>query len=457
MWHLGGGLTKRGAGGFGAVVGVACAMFLCRAAAAQEAVAQEEAPPSSVHDSAVPIDRAYEEAAKRVAIRDYIRQWLKEQPPFIRDTQLSLYLRSFYLYRDGFDDSLSEAWAVGGGLTYKSGYLLERFAIGAAVYTSQPVHAPGDRDGTLLLEPGQEGYTVVGQLYGELRVMEGVLINAYRQAYNTPYINRNDNRMTPNTFEGYSITGRHGGQDGAPEITWGAGYIAKIKERNSDEFVWLSQDAGATVKRGAIVAGGRYTVGDFSAGLVDYYSEDIINIAYAEGKYARDIAEGLGILFAAQFTHQASTGDNLLTGSSFSTSQFGFKTEASWGGALFSAGYTYTDDGAAMRSPWSSYPGYTSVQVQDFNRAGEQAVILKGIYDFSKVGLQGVTFYALWVYGWDRDDGPNESEVDLDLQWRPSSKSLEGLSFRVRWAYVEQRGVSDGVLQDFRFIVNWDF
>jgi hypothetical protein len=84
-------------------------------------------------------------------------------------------------------------------------------------------------------------------------------------------------------------------------------------------------------------------------------------------------------------------------------------------------------------------------------------VILKGVCDLSRTGLEGVTFYALWVYGFDRVDGPNEDEVDLDLQWRPSAKKLEGLSFRVRWAYVWQRGAGGDALQDFRFIVNWDF
>jgi hypothetical protein len=81
---------------------------------------------------------------------------------------------------------------------------------------------------------------------------------------------------------------------------------------------------------------------------------------------------------------------------------------------------------------------------------------VKGVYDLSGVGLEGVTFFALWVYGWDRDDGPNEEEVDLDLQWRPSAKALKGLSFRVRWAYIWQRGTDD-VTEDLRFIINWEF
>ena len=26
--------------------------------------------------------------------------------------------------------------------------------------------------------------------------------------------------------------------------------------------------------------------------------------------------------------------------------------------------------------------------------------MIKGSYDFSRIGLDGVTFYALWVHGW---------------------------------------------------------
>jgi len=430
---------------------------LCRTAAGQEALAEEEPPPTSVEQSAVSIDRAYEAPEERTTLRDLVREALKDAPPFLRDAKLSLYLRTYYRYFDGYGSGLSEAWAIGGGLGVKSGYLLERFAVGAELYTSQPLYAPEDRDGTSLLAPGQDGYTVLGQLYGEFRVTDGILIDLYRQTYNTPYINRNDSRMTPNTFEGYNITGHHGGEEGADEVSWGAGYISKIKERNSDEFVWMSEDIGATVKRGVIVAGGRWSRDDTSLGLIEYYCQDIINIVYAEGKHAFKIAEGPGLLFAAQFTQQASTGDDLLTGSSFSTFQLGLKGEVSHGGALLSLAYTATGSDAGIRNPWSSCPGYTSCQLLDFNREGEQAFLVKAVYDFTNVGISGVTFYALYCHGWGREDGFDEDEVDLDLQWRPKTKSIEGLSIRVRWAYVSERGGADDTQQDFRVIVNWEF
>jgi hypothetical protein len=381
--------------------------------------------------------------------------------PFFRDQRLDLNLRTYYLYKDKYDDSLSEAWAIGGALAYKSGYLLEHFALGAAVYTSQPLYAPSDRDGTLLLGPGQEGYTVLGQLYAEIKVIPDNFFRFYRQAYDTPFINKNDNRMTPNTFEGYSFQGAYGGKDGAPGLRYGAGYITKIKERNSDEFVEMSRDAGANVDRGVALAGLLYTQGPFSIGAIDYYSDDIINIFYTEAKGVFRLTKELGLLVAAQYTDQRSVGSDQLKGFGFTTHQFGIKGEMSFQRAILTLGYSIAGKGADLQNPWSSYPGYTSVQVQDFNRAGENAFLGKLSYDFSSLGLAGVTAYALWVHGWDRVDPitkasvKQEDEYDFDLQWRPQVKVLKGFWFRTRYAYVSQR---DGgpTQSDFRIIVNYD-
>jgi hypothetical protein len=357
---------------------------------------------------------------------------------------------------------VSESWALGGALSYQSGWFLDRFSLGSVLYTSQRLYGDEDRDGALLLKPGQNGYTVVGQLYGRARLFDDNFLNIYRYEYNTPYINKNDSRMTPNTFEGYTFTGAYGGKDGALGFRYGGGYITKIKERNSDRFVWMSQDAGADVKRGVVVGGSAVSYKGFTLGAIDYYSSDIINIFYTEGSYKLPLTDRLGLLFSAQFTDQRSTGDDKLKGFSFSTNQFGLKTDASYGGAVLTLGYTHTNSGDDMQSPWSGYPGYSSVQVQDFNRANEEAFMVKASYDFTRLGLQGVTAYALYVHGWDRIDPAtklsvaNENEFNADVQWRPQWKFLKGLWFRARYANVHQYENPHSTINDFRVIVNYD-
>ena len=77
-----------------------------------------------------------------------------------------------------------------------------------------------------------------------------------RKEYNTPYLNGNDSRMTPNTFQGATLYGKAGGARWRAEWRYGGGYIKKIKPRNGDDFDWMSTEAGADVNRG-VYGGGR--------------------------------------------------------------------------------------------------------------------------------------------------------------------------------------------------------
>ncbi len=85
--------------------------------------------------------------------------------PFIRGTTLDWHIRTYYLGRDNFNDSKAQAWAGGGWLAYKSGLLANTFHIGATFYTSQPIFAPADEGGTLLLTNDQEALNALGEVY----------------------------------------------------------------------------------------------------------------------------------------------------------------------------------------------------------------------------------------------------------------------------------------------------
>jgi hypothetical protein len=442
------------------IVGAGVAIVLLGAVSggrAQEYIGDEEPPPASVEQSVTPMELSFRIRPERPGLFPWLKEKIKDLPPFFRDTKLDLNPRTYYLNAERFGGGRSEAWAGGGSLSYRSGWLLDRLSVGTVLYTSQPLYAPADRDGTLLLQPGQEGYTVLGQLYARVKVFDELFLNLYRYTYHTPYLNPNDNRMTPNTFEGYTFQGSLGGRDGGPSLRYGGGYVTKIKERNSDSFVWMSQAAGARVDRGVGLAGALFSYGRFSLGAIDYYSDDIINIAYGEAKYVLPVSADVGLLFAGQFTDQRSVGADLLTGSSFATNQFGLKTEMSYKGALLTLAYTRNAEGADLRNPWSGYPGYTSVMVQSFKGDGENAFLVKGSYDFSRVGLQGLTAYGLFVHGWGRVSPPNMNEVDADLQWRPEWSFLKGLWLRARYGFVKQYQGPRDTTHDVRLIANYGF
>ena len=428
---------------------------------------------------------------------------LERQRPLLealKETTFEFNFRTFYFDRHDFNGSEKQAWAIGGWLGLKTGYLFDHIAFGVTGYTSQPIYAPDDRDGTLLLGPRQEGYTVLGELYADIRIIDGLNITVGRKGYDTPFINRNDTRMTPNTFEAIVLQGRTElgkssaeldkspgvNQDGmglpgpskdnkdtvdsdkevvppapAPDddvaaIKYGVGYFNKIKERNDDFFVSMSRDAGAKVERGVFAAGALYEKGKFSIGAIDYYSDDIINIAYGESKVEVPLSADWKPRLAVQFVDQRSVGDELLKGTSFEADQFGIRAELPVQNALFTAAFTHAWGNANLQNPWSGYPGYTSVQVQDFNRAGESAFLIRAAYEFPWV--EGLSAYALAVFGTTPDQAGQyrQDEYDFNLQWAPTKNFLKGLSLRLRYALVDQHGGKDvDNLTDFRAICNY--
>lgn len=109
-----------------------------------------------------------------------------------------------------------------------------------------------------------------------------------------------------------------------------------------------------------------------------------------------------------------------------------------------------------MTSPWGGYPGYTSVQVEDFNRAGEDALLLRASYDFSCI--QGLSAYVLAVTGTDPDASGEyaRNEYDSNLQWKASEGLLKGLTLRLRYAVVTQDGRNGDDLTDFRVMCYYD-
>ncbi len=385
-----------------------------------------------------------------------MREWrLEKRREAFRDTTFSINLRSYYFDRQKYDGTESQAFTIGGWAGLKTGYFLEHVAFGVTGYMSQPLYGEEDKDGTQLLKSGQQEYYVLGEAYADVRFVDDLHLYVGRKEYDTPYINRDDSRMTPKTFEAITLVGKIDlGRDGGI-LKYGAGYFDRIKERNSDRFVSMAKDAGATVSRGVYTAGALYQKGDFSIGAIDYYSPDILNIAYAEAKVAIPVSQDWRPKLAFQFTDQRSVGGDLLKGTDFSAQQFGLKVDLPCKDALFTVGYTQTANGASMQNPWSSYPGYTAVQVEDFNRAGEGAFLLRAAYKFTCI--DGLSAYALWVHGSDPEEFGQfrKDEGDLNLEWAPTKGKLQGLGIRVRYAGVRQHGGNVDDLQDFRVICNY--
>jgi outer membrane OprD family porin len=384
-------------------------------------------------------------------------------PPFLTHTDLRVHFRSYYFNRNNPDDSKNEAWAFGGWVSYKSGWLLDTFAMGAALYGSAPLYAPDDRDGTLLLKPGQDGYIVAGEAWGALKYQDYALLKGYRQLVDQSYINPQDNRMTPNTFEGVTLGGKVGW------LQYLAGFLWKIKPRNADEFVPMSQQAGVpNGDDGVGLAGVRLApIPNLRIDLTNQYGVNTFNTIYAEADYVHPLTEDWKLRLGVQFTDQRAVGDALLPpadGRFWATQQGGARLQAMWRDLTLTTAFSVTGAGNTIQTPWGSFPGYLSMIDQDFDRAREKAILVGAAYVVPGALVQGLSANVNLTWGWDainpstRQKAPNQAEYDLTVDWRPAWREpafLKGMWFRARAAIRDQQDAPTLGYQ-FRLILNWE-
>lgn len=376
-----------------------------------------------------------------------------------KESEVTLHLRSYYFNRDRpSPQNDSEAWALGGWLGYQSGWVADFLRVGAVGYTSQPLYAPDDKDGTLLLKPGQEGYSVLGQAYVALRMQQHVF-TAFRQLVDQPEVNPRDIRMTPNTFQGYTLGGK------VSAVGYYAGYLEKMKTINSDEFRDMAAVAGVSGSSEAMWLGGvDYKPSDaLGLRLSTYFVSNVLSSTYADVVWRTPLASDMGLKLSGQYMFQSSDG-TALTGVSFDTHAMGLRADLTRGPLTLTTFYNQTGRGQNYQTPYGGWAGYAYMIVTDFNRAGEKAWAIGGSYDF-KASVPGLSLTAYAVYGSDAiiaatgAPSTDKTEYDFTLDYRFGAERwpdwLRPLWLRFRYANVDETTV--GTTHDMRVIANWEW
>ncbi len=232
------------------------------------------------------------------------------------------------------------------------------------------------------------------------------------------------------------------------------GYLWKIKPRDSDEFISMSQKAGAPQDSddGVGLFGARLTpLEGLRIDVSNQYGVNTFNTIYAEADYLRPLNEDWALRLSAQFTDQRAVGDALLpmAGGKFywDTQAGGARVQAIYRQLTLTGAFSITGAGNTIQNPWGTFPGYLAAIDQDFDRANEKAVLVGAAYDFKTVvpGLRG-DFNFVW--GWDAINpssgkkAPNQAEYDLTVDYRPPWRVpffLKGMWFRARSAILDQQ------------------
>jgi hypothetical protein len=424
-------------------------------ALASESELEEAPPPQSVEEIEGRVEKQFEEPPE--ADLPPKPGPLDAMPPFLRDATYRTRLRTRYLNRRRFDDGRTETWAGGGSLLFRSGWWLETVGAELEYFTSQRLKGDEDRDGAKHLEPGQHGFGVLGVANLRLR-WRNWLLTGYRQRLDLPYLNGNDSRMVPNTFE--AVTARYESEAGS--FAFIGGHTWRIKPRDSDEFISFPEVAGEDEDRGiSFLAFKLDPTPKTYLGLFGYYGEDMGTLLYAEGSWTRELPWDVLGRIDGQGTYVNTTGEQLVSGGENTDTWFaGLRLAASRGPWIAGLSYTHMDDGGPILGRFGSNPSYLDRMQHSFTRAGEEAVGVGVTYNFADHGLAGWALTGSATQGWDaRDPTGNlgdRFEADLTLDYRPSEGPLNGLWFRVRGALLYDDD-ADRTQNEVRIELQYDF
>jgi hypothetical protein len=148
------------------------------------------------------------------------------------------------------------------------------------------------------------GLVLAAAAWAALRYKDYALLRGPRQLVQQGYVNRHDSRMTPNTFEGVTLSGTVG------PLEYYGGFLAKEKPQNRDEFIWMTQQSGiARHNHGLGIASVRVTPWeDLSVYAAEYYLPNGYNTAFGRVSYNKELGEDLDLSLGFQYTDQRSVG-----------------------------------------------------------------------------------------------------------------------------------------------------
>jgi hypothetical protein len=430
---------------------------LCASTAshAVEYIRLESPQPPMAVDLAGPIDFAFTDVplSDRFLLINQKKK-LEDKPEFWRDARFSFDLRTYHFKRRNDFDNKPQAHSFGGQVRFESGWW-KNFGIRAAYYNSRKVSASGPDTG--LLDEGRD-INVLGEAAVRYRItdtmLEGSFLDLGRQTMNLPYVNKHDIRQVPSAHEAYVISRKDS------QFDYIFGHITKFKNFDSEEFIPMAEAAGAKdSNKGVSVIGARLPLeGKSSVGFGYLAGWDTFDTLYAEGTYFTGFAAESELRLSAQYSHQRSSGEQLV--GDFSTDHFAAKGAYSRSGAILTLGGSITGSGAGIRDPWGGGPTYLSIQRFSFDRANEKALLFGLSWNSLYFSPLGISSFINVVRGWDaRDpatglDLPDRTEYDITIDYKPPEGFLEGLWVRARYNFVEVKGDNEN-LRDMRLILNY--
>ncbi len=374
----------------------------------------------------------------------------------IANDGFSFHLRSYYMNRS-FDVSPTitsqESGAIGGWIGYQ-GSIQNILGIQMIGYTSQGlIFANPQKAGTGLLNYNQQGYSVLGQANAFLNLGD-TNFTMYRQSLNTPFLDPYDYRMTPQTYEAYIWNQKYNS-----DFSSIFGYVDKYKPWSATEFFNLGKTAGLPVDRGLLVGGINYLpFKNNQLQLWNYYAFDLMNIFFCQYDQPWIINDDLTFISSIQIIDQQSLPSTYYN--FFHAQSIGFLSKFLFNALTINLGFNINAPNYDIVHPWGSnpsYPSYVMIEEQ-CELAGEQTIIFGIKYDYTKLGLKGLTstlnssFARIYKNGTWSNQQQQEYNLTFEYKFNQDSDQI-----KLRGALVNNSLTLNCNYYDIRLIYNKDF
>lgn len=375
----------------------------------------------------------------------------------LKESSISGEFRTYFFQRD-FDGGTTdrEDFAMGGELLLETGSI-QGISAGLSFYTSQGLGLNDEsKDVYNLLAKDSKGhhkrYNALGEAY--LRAVLGkTTIKIGRQEMRTPWVNEHDIRITPQSFQAATLKNKS-----VPGLELLAAHATKIKQRTETSFMDMSNALGIRQDEPVTLGGLVFTgIRHFEVQLWDNYAHEMWNDIYVRADWSKKLTEAFSLFGDVRYLNRKDVGNRIV--GPLDTYHFGITGGIELSGVRLMLVYARNGDQGILRA-WG-HDLTVAPQVNVVDRADEKAWMVGLAYDFSKIGINGLTGGVIYADFDTPESGKNESpdrnETNFDLKYEFSG-TLEGLSLRGRYAIIEEDEAMGGEdFNDLRFYLQYKF
>jgi len=394
---------------------------------------------------------------------------------FVEDSTLNLLLRSYYWEADNKDhtaDAKGTYGAIQG--VYSSGFTTGTVGVGVDAFGYFAAKLDGASDGTGNLSAGPDGAadptSSKAGAAAKFRISKTMLKIGDMQPSTSPVFAVGGSRITPQTASGISLMSS---EIAGLDLEAGHFYSSSSASNlNRDGELWATY-AGVTAST-VDFGGGRYTINDnLSVGAYVSEFKDVWNQYYGNVNYILPLTDDQSLTFDANYYNtqdqgSAKAGDinnntySLAAAYSFlqaHTVTLAFqKVNGSTAFDYLGVGDNGSGEGA------DSIFLANSIQISDFNGAGEKSWKLQYELNMASYGVPGLTFMTRYVkgddikgyYGERFASDADHHETNVEAKYVVQEGPAKNLSFRTRLAWHRASAEQiDGNGNNFRFIVDY--